>query len=62
MDNKLKLLISLVVVPNLRALSGYFAMKDADNQGGDDRLARILGYAADELERYMAEIPVPARA
>ena len=63
MDSKLRFLISLVVLPNLRALSQYFALKDEDNVGNDDRLARVLAVAADELERYLNEsAPKAARA
>jgi hypothetical protein len=55
MDSKIRLLLQLVVIPNLRSLSAYLGMKDADQVGGDDRLARLLAVAADEAERYVSE-------
>ncbi len=45
----------LVVVPQLRTWAAYFARKDADNIGTDDRIARLLEMTAAEIETYVAE-------
>lgn len=63
MDSKIKILLQLVVIPNLRSLASYLALRDADNMGNEDRLSRTLLFAASELEAYLAEdqqAPVPA--
>lgn len=55
MDSKLRLVLQLLIIPNLRSAAGYFSMKDADAVGNDDRISRLLSTAATELELYIAE-------
>lgn len=47
--------LRFILVSNLRTAAQYVAAKDADNEGSDDRLARILLNAADEIEKYLDE-------
>lgn len=47
--------LRFILVSNLRTAAQYVASKDADNEGSDDRLARILLNAADEIEKYLDE-------
>lgn len=42
----------------LDSLALFFAAKDLDTVGQDDRLARILGNAAQELRNYLMELPL----
>jgi hypothetical protein len=57
---KIQILLMMVIIPQLRSWSSWFARKDADDAGTDDRLARILNTAADEIESYIAELEAKA--
>lgn len=47
--------LRFILISNLRTAAQYVASKDADSEGSDDRLARILLNAADEIEKYLDE-------
>lgn len=39
-------------------LALFFSSKDPDTVGSDDRIARIIGNAAQELRVYLSELPL----
>lgn len=50
-----ELLIRMLLLPNLRSFAAYFSSRDADSVGSDDRIARLLENAAQEIELYLNE-------
>jgi hypothetical protein len=45
--------LRMIVIPQLRSWAVYLAMKDENEIGPDDRSARLLITAAEELELYL---------
>lgn len=50
-----ELLVRMLLLPQLSSFAAYFASKDADTVGSDDRLARILENTRLEIEQYLNE-------
>lgn len=48
-----ELFLMIFVLPNLQGAARWFKNKDSNSTGFDDRLARILEFAAFELERFL---------
>lgn len=47
--------VRFIILANLRTYANFLATRDTDEEGKDDRLARILITAADEIESYLDE-------
>lgn len=48
-----QLFLMVFVLPNIQAAARWFKTRDDNSSGFDDRLARILEFAALELERFL---------
>ncbi len=49
--------LQFVIIPQLRTWAAYFGARDNNETGRDDIIARALYTTADEIEKYLNELP-----